>query len=209
VIPGLRYSVSALTGVTVAIAMLWLMQLLVSSPSKKLPTAETTRLIDFVRLKREENVQLKERLPPPPPERTTPPPRPRLDLHTATEPQLPRLDMAMNLDIPLSFGDGPALGPLAAARIDSSFIPLSRQPPEYPYKAARRGIEGWVRVAFDVTETGTVENAEVIESDPPGVFDIAATRAVSRWRFKPRIVNGEAVSGKASQVVEFKLNEKP
>ena len=114
----------------------------------------------------------------------------------------------MNLDIPLNFGDGPYLGPLAAAaQADSSFIPLSRQPPQYPYKAARRGIEGWVRVAFDVTTTGSVDNVEVIESDPPGEFDKAAINAVYRWRFKPRIVNGVAVSGKASQVVEFTLKK--
>ena len=204
---GLRYSISALAGTGVAIIMLWLMQLLVTSPSQRLPTVEATRLIDFVRLKREEQVQLKERPPPPPPERTAPPPRPQLDLHSAPQPVLPRLDMAINLDMPLSFGDGPTLGPLATAQVDSSFIPLSRQPPEYPYKAARRGIEGWVRVAFDVTDTGDVENVEVVESDPPGVFDVAATRAVSRWRFKPRVIDGQAVSGKASQVVEFKLDQ--
>ena len=206
---GLRYSLAALAGTTAAIFMLWLMQLLVTSPSQQLPRAESIRLIDFVRLKREETVQLKERLPPPPPERNRPPPRPRLDLQAAPQAALPRLNMAMNLDLPLSLGDGPYLGPLAAAQLDSSFVPLSRQPPEYPYKAARRGIEGWVRVAFDVTATGTVENVEVIESEPPGVFDIAATRAVSRWRFKPRMVNGEAVAGKASQVVEFELNKSP
>lgn len=204
---GLRYPLSALAGTIVAIIMLWMMQLLVTSPSQRLPTVESTRLIDFVRLKHEENVQLKERLPPPPPERTAPPPRPQLDLHSAPQPALPQLDMAMNLDIPLSFGEGPTLGPVAAAQLDSGFVPLSRQPPEYPYKATRRGIEGWVRVAFDVTETGDVENVEVIESDPPGVFDIAASRAVSRWRFKPRIIDGQAVSGKASQVVEFKLDK--
>ena len=204
---GLRYPVSALTGTGVAILMLWLMQLLVTSPAQQLPTAEAVRSIEFVRLKHEENLQLKERIPLPPPERSTPPPRPRLDLHTEVQPLLPRLDMAMNLDIPLNLGEGPTLGPLAASQVDSGFIPLSRQPPEYPYKAARRGIEGWVRVAFDVTATGNVENVEVIESDPPGVFDIAASRAVLRWRFKPRIVNGEAVPGKASQIVEFKLNQ--
>ena len=48
---------------------------------------------------------------------------------------------------------------------------------------------------------------EVIESDPPGVFDKAAIRAVSRWRFKPRMVNGRAVPGKATQVVDFKLEK--
>jgi protein TonB len=205
--PGLRYSVSALVGISVAIFMLWLMQLLVTSPSQQLPTAEKTRLIEYVRLKREENIHLKERTPPPPPKKTSPPPSPRVELHNQLQPVSPRLDMAMNLDIPLNFGDGPYLGPLAADSADSSFIPLSQQPPQYPYKAARRGIEGWVRVTFDVTETGSVENVEVTESDPPGVFDKEATRAVYRWRFKPRIVDGKAVPGTASQVVEFKLNK--
>ncbi len=203
----LRYPLSALAGTGVAIFMLWMMQLLVTSPSQGLPTAESVRLIDFVRLKRDEHVELKERTPPPPPEKTTPPPRPQLDLHSAPQPVMPRLDMAMNLDIPLSFGDGPYLGPVAATQLDSGFVPLSRQPPEYPYKAARRGIEGWVRVAFVVNETGHVENVEVIESDPPGVFDNAAIRAVSRWRFKPRVIDGHAVPGKASQIVEFELEK--
>lgn len=205
--PALRYSVSALAGTAMAVTLLWLMQLLVTSPAKKLPTAESTRLIEFVRLKREETLQLKQRQVPPPPKAVTPPPRPRLNLQTQTQPLSPQLNMAMNLNVPLSFGDGPSLGPVATSQLDSGFVPLTRQPPQYPYKAARRGIEGWVRVEFDVNEAGSVNNVVVIESDPPGTFDQAATRAVYRWKFKPRIVNGKAVAGKATQVVEFKLNK--
>lgn len=204
----LRYSLSALAGTTMSITLLWLMQWLVTSPSHELPIVEPSRLVEFVRLKREEQVKLKQRTPTPPPEKAALPPRPRLDVHTESRPLAPRLDMAMNLDVPLNFGDGPYLGPLAAVQADSGFIPLSQQPPRYPYKAAQRGIEGWVRVAFDVTASGSVENVEVIESDPPGVFDMAASQAVSRWRFKPRMVNGEAVPGRASQVVEFTISKK-
>jgi len=47
---------------------------------------------------------------------------------------------------------------------------------------------------------------EVLESDPAGVFEQAAIKAVYRWRFKPRIVNGQAMVGTAEQVVEFELN---
>ena len=205
--PALRYSVSALAGTAMAVTLLWLMQLLVTSPAKKLPTAESSRLIEFVRLKREETIQLKQRQPPPPPEKSTPPPRPRINLQTQTQPVSPQLNMAMNLNVPLNFGDGPWLGPLATSQIDSGFVPLTRQPPQYPYKAARRGIEGWVRVEFDITEAGSVDNVTVIESDPPGTFDQAAIRAVYRWKFKPRIIDGKAVAGKATQVVEFKLNK--
>ena len=202
-----RYVVSALAGTAAAVFMLWLMQLLVTSPSQKLPIVDSQRLVDFVRLKREEKLQLKERTPPPPQKKAAAPPRPRLDLRADSRPPSPQLDMDMNLDVPLNFGDGPWIGPQAVMQADSRFVPLSQLPPRYPYKAAQRGIEGWVRVEFDVTTTGSVEHVEVIESEPPGVFDKAAIRAVSRWRFKPRRVNGKAVPGKATQVVDFKLEK--
>ena len=202
-----RYAVSALAGTAAAVSMLWLMQLLVTSPAHNLPSVDTQRLVDFVRLKREEKLQLRERAPPPPPQRAAPPPRPRLDLRADSQPPAPQLHMDMNLAVPLDFGDGPWIGPQAVMQADSSFVPLSRLPPQYPYRAAQRGIEGWVRVAFDVTETGSVEHVKIIDSEPPGVFDKAAIRAVSRWRFKPRMVNGKAVAGKATQVVDFKLEK--
>jgi len=206
--PGLRYSGSAITGTVVAVFMLWVMQLLVTSPVKRLPTTEPSQRIEFVRLKHEEKPRLKERVPPPPPaENPTPPPVPRLDFQREPQAPAPHLDLSPSFSVPLTFGAGPYLGPPAGLQADNGFVPLSRQPPQYPYKAAHRGIEGWVRVAFEVTATGNVDHVEVIASDPPGVFDNAAIRAVSRWRFKPRIVDGKAVPGKASQVVEFRLNK--
>jgi TonB family protein len=42
-----------------------------------------------------------------------------------------------------------------------------------------------VTVAFEVNESGAVENVRVVSSDPPGVFDSAVIRAISRWRYAP------------------------
>lgn len=202
-----RLSIASLSGIATAAAMLWMMQWLVTSPSNKLVAIESTTLIDFVRLEQEETLQIKERLPPPPvPQEIKPPPRPVVDLNPDIKPLAPQLDMALNLNLPMTLADGPYLGPVAT-QLDKDFLPLSRQPPQYPYKAARRGIEGWVRVRFQVTETGTVEDVEVLESEPPGVFEQAAIKAVYRWRFKPRIINGQATSGTAEQVVEFELSQ--
>ena len=67
----LRYSLSALAGTTMAITLLWLMQWLVTSPSQDLPGVEPSRLVEFVRLKREEHVKLKQRTPTPPPEKSS------------------------------------------------------------------------------------------------------------------------------------------
>jgi protein TonB len=200
-----RYSIASLAGLLTAAFLLWLMQFLVTPPQGNRVTAESTGLVDFIRLKREERLQLKERRLQEPPQKPQQLPRPKLDFKTDIPQLAPQLNMAIDLKLPMTLGEGPYLGPVAT-QLDRNFIPLSRQPPQYPYQAARRGTEGWVRVSFRVTETGTIEDVVVIESEPPGVFDQSAIRAVYRWRFKPRIVNGEGVAGRAEQVVDFKLN---
>lgn len=60
----------------------------------------------------------------------------------------------------------------------------------YPQRALSRGIEGYVDVAFDVTETGATTNVRVLSSNPENVFDRAAVRAVQAWKFSPVMVDG-------------------
>ena len=200
-----RFSIASLSALATAAAMLWLMQWLITSPQTRVAALEKSGMIDFVRLKQEDNLQLKQRPSPPPlPQEMKPPPRPLVDLKPDIKPLTPQLNIALDLNLPMKLAEGPYLGSVAS-ELDRDFTLLSRQPPQYPYKAARRGIEGWVRVRFRVTEAGTVESVEVLDADPTGVFEKAATKAVYRWRFKPRIVNGKATSATAEQVVEFEL----
>jgi len=65
--------------------------------------------------------------------------------------------------------------------------------PSYPARAAQSGLEGYVIVQFDVRADGTVENAVVLESSNQ-VFERSALKAASRFRFKPRVVDGVALS---------------
>lgn len=78
----------------------------------------------------------------------------------------------------------------------------------YPAAARAHGIEGRVAVRYDVTATGAVANAVVVESEPPGVFDDAALDAVRSWRFRPMVDRGEVVPAPAriSELV-FRLGE--
>lgn len=55
----------------------------------------------------------------------------------------------------------------------------------YPPEARAKGVEGYVIVSYDVDADGRVQNARVVDSSPPGVFDESAVQAVSRWRFRP------------------------
>jgi protein TonB len=64
-----------------------------------------------------------------------------------------------------------------------------------------------VKVEFTVTPLGTVEDVKVLDSKPPRVFDRAAKRAILKWKFKPKVVDGKPVSRRAVQVIEFKLSK--
>lgn len=87
----------------------------------------------------------------------------------------------------------------------SGVVALLRVPPKYPARAASRHIEGWVTVEFTVQTDGSVDDAVVVNSEPEGVFDEAALTAISKWQFKEKIVNGVAVTQRAVQKLQFKL----
>ncbi len=75
--------------------------------------------------------------------------------------------------------------------------------PVYPESARKKGIEGWVELAFTVTPNGTVEDVEVRNASPANVFEDAATRAIRGWRFEPVERNGEKVAQRAMVRLRF------
>jgi TonB family protein len=68
---------------------------------------------------------------------------------------------------------------------DSDAVPAFRANPLYPPRARVAGIEGHVVVSFDIVEDGRVRVPEIEASEPPGVFDEVAIRAIERWRYCP------------------------
>jgi periplasmic protein TonB len=91
---------------------------------------------------------------------------------------------------------------------DRDVIPLVRINPDYPQRALSRGIEGWVIVQFTITAEGTVKDAKVVSSEPKGIFDDAAVKAILRWRYNPKVVEGVAVERVGIQVrLTFDLDE--
>ena len=88
---------------------------------------------------------------------------------------------------------------------NSQVIPLVRINPQYPRNELLSGVEGWVKVKFIVEPDGSVSSPRVVQSKPPRVFDSSALRAIKKWKFKPKVVNGIAVQQAGTQVIEFKL----
>jgi TonB family protein len=75
--------------------------------------------------------------------------------------------------------------------------------PQYPESARKRGIEGWVELAFTVMPNGSVDDVEVRNASPADVFDDAAIRAVRQWKFEPVVRNGEKIQQRAMIRLKF------
>jgi TonB family protein len=77
--------------------------------------------------------------------------------------------------------------------------------PIYPMRAVNGKIEGWVDVEFTVAETGKVNDVSVRASSNPGVFEDAAVKAVSQWRYKPVLRDAKPVPVRSEIRVRFSL----
>jgi len=89
---------------------------------------------------------------------------------------------------------------------DGDYIPLFKVQPVYPRRAQERGIEGYVIVAFTITESGTIEEPYVIEGkcrsqnnrdgdyNDCSMFNSATMRAALKLKYKPTVRDGKTVA---------------
>ena len=52
-------------------------------------------------------------------------------------------------------------------------------------EAQNQNVAGWVLLRFTVTDQGAVLDPVVEDSDPPGVFDESAIRAIREFQYEP------------------------
>ncbi len=134
---------------------------------------------------------------PQPPSEAQPQPQPEPTAEPARESPAEPAPQAMDA------ASGPASEAPAANAVESgSPQPTRRIPPEYPSRAQRRGLEGYVEVRFTIRPDGSVDSGSlrVVDARPRNVFERAAMQAISRWQFPESQGPREA-----RQRLEFKL----
>jgi protein TonB len=91
---------------------------------------------------------------------------------------------------------GLQLSNASIAATDGDYLPLVAIAPQYPTRAAQRGIQGWCLVSFTVDGLGNVveESIQVVDAEPTNIFDRSSLRAAARFKFQPRVVDGEGVN---------------
>ena len=168
--------------------LLGLMQYLIATGEKALSDDSSVRFVDFVRVKRDENVEVKEQKPKKPPKPDTPPPAAPPQSQNDVNPNAISTAMA-----PLAADSSMSMGGMSFGNADGDYLPIVKVAPIYPRRALTRGLEGWVLLEFTVTKLGTVVDIKVLESDPPNIFDKAAVSAAAKFKYKPKVVNGEPI----------------
>jgi len=204
----IRYAVSILIAVVVTLAAFFLMHRLISGNSGDREDLEEPPGIRFGPIEIEPEFEQKKRPkpePPPPPDQPPPPPDVQISEVQRVSTPMPEMDLP-DLNLGTS-GGPPVLGSFGMDRTaEGDVVPLVRINPQYPRDAAMNQIEGYVTIEFTITETGSVRNPRVIDSQPPRVFDREAIRAILRWKFKPRVIDGVAVERTATQTIDFNLD---
>ncbi|HBN13507.1 MAG TPA: hypothetical protein DEG76_15760 [Pseudohongiella sp.] len=199
----LRWVVSLGLAGLVTLGLFYFMQALIATGGELEQNTNVIRIVDATMPEIEMEV-IRDVEPPEeieqPPEDTPPPPDRNIDMDGGGDLNIARENV--NVDIGLD------IGAAGLSATDGEMLPLVNIQPQYPTRAAQRGIEGWCQVSFTVTETGGVRDVVVVDAEPRGMFDSASIRAAERFRFQPRVVNGEAVEVPNVQYVfRFELEE--
>jgi protein TonB len=200
----LRHLTAGFFAIIVTFGLFYLMQALILGKDTKLGEASGT-MIDFVRLKKESEVETKKRKMPEKKEPEEPPPPPDLRMSRSSKPSQEMGEMVFAIDVDVDVGGVD----VAIAAADSDVIPIVRVQPQYPLRASERGIEGWVAVEFTISKLGTVKDPRVIGSHPSSIFDRSALKAIRKWKYNPKIEDGEPVERRGQTVkLVFELNKK-
>jgi protein TonB len=198
-----RYAFSIIAGSAVTLSLLFVMQILIASGEEALVKPRERAVLDFVRVRRNENVNTQDITPDKPPKPPQVPPEvPPQDLDNV-DPNAPTINVppptvAQNLDIG---------GPGGMNIAEGDYLPIVRVAPVYPARAQSRGLEGYVDMSFTVTETGSVIDP-IVSFSTSKLFERAATRAVLKFKYKPRVVDGVpvAVAGVKTRIT-FKMED--
>ena len=86
----------------------------------------------------------------------------------------------------------------AAAATDRQYLPIAKAPPVYPQRALDSGVQGECTVSYDVDPNGRVVSPQVAGQCHP-LFIRPSLEAAKRFRYRPRIVDGQAVTVRGVQ----------
>ncbi len=183
----LRVIVSAALAVVVTFGLLLLMHTLIETADKSIDEGAATRIADITMPEIEIETNVKEQKPEKPDDPEEPPPpldTPQVDFEMS--PNVVNMAISPKANVNISSGLG-----LGAS--DGEYLPIVKVAAVYPRRAQTRGITGYCIVEYTVTSSGATRDPVPIDCEPSGVFESASVKAAAKFKYKPRVIDGEAV----------------
>lgn len=183
-----RWLVSMALAFVITLVLFYLMQALIATGAQLEQRVNVVKIVDATMPEIAMEVVREVERPEPIEQLDTPPPDvPDRSTNLDNAPGLSFERSTINIDAGLDIGNA------GISITDGEMLPLVNVTPQYPTRAASRGIEGWCQVSFTVTATGGVSDVIVVDAEPAGIFDTSSIRAAEKFKFQPKVVNGEGV----------------
>jgi len=184
-----RYVFSIFVGSVITLSLIFVMHLLIEHAEDAISKESDKFQLDFVRVKKNETLNTEDFTPEKPQKPPEVPPETPPQDSDVVDPNAPTISIpAPEVSASVDIG-----GPGGMNIAEGDYLPIVRVAPVYPARALSRGIEGYCDMSFTVTTTGTVADP-IVTFSTSSLFDRAATRAVLKFKYKPRVVDGVPVA---------------
>jgi protein TonB len=180
-----RMIVAALFAIPVALGLFAIMNSLIDTEFEQ-PDVKSRKVADIVRPDEEIEVNTKQEKPEKVDDPEEPPP----------EMQPLEFDMDMDVDVVNTAPTAQVALEINSSGMssgDGEYLPIVKVAPIYPRRAQTRGITGYCIVEYTVTKTGSIRDPQPVDCQPSGVFESASVKASLKFKYKPRVVDGEAI----------------
>lgn len=181
----LRLIIAALLAVPVAFGLFMIMHSLIDRDFEN-PDVKNTKVAEIIRPDEEIEVNVKVELPDKTEDPEEPPPEMQpLDFNVDPDIEIVNTAPSTTVSVEIS-STGMSSG-------DGEYLPIVKVAPIYPRRAQTRGISGYCTVEYTVTTSGAIRDPVAIDCQPSGVFEKASVKAATKFKYKPRVVDGEAI----------------
>jgi len=183
----LRLFFGAVLAFTVTVFLFILMPALIEMADKGLDDTKRTKIADIAMPDVEITSNVKEVKPAKPEDPQEPPPdmeQPDID-DVDANPDAVNMSPTVTADVSIGMGG------LTSA--DGEYLPIVKVAPMYPRRAQSRGVEGYCTVEYTVTKLGSIVDPVAVDCLPKGYFERQSIKAAHKFKYKPRVIDGEAI----------------
>ena len=180
------FSIGALLAAAVTVGLFIVMYSLIAMRDIKLDDDGGVKIADIQLGETKIEAQLKEVKPDKPEDPEVPPPE-------MQAPQAAEFDVDTSISVSFAPKADVEIGIGGLSVSDGEYLPIVKVAPIYPRRAQTRGLQGYCIVEYTVTKSGSIRDPKAVDCQPSGVFDSASVKASLKFKYKPRVVDGEPI----------------